>query len=107
MTLCSDNRAGRRWKLPVRIHSRQKGDLAWMTNGMPVGPINILRVTLDEIEKVSGELSLPRAEALLYEFEHDIREAFVRQDLVGVMSNCGGVYPPVSSSQRRKEMTIR
>jgi hypothetical protein len=62
-----------------------------------------LRVTLDEIETVSGKLSLPCAEALLIEFEHDIREAFLRQDLAGVMSNCEKYTRRVRALSAEKE----
>jgi len=48
----------------------------------------LLRVTLDEIELLGDKLSPARAEALLDEFEHDIREAFLRRDLSAVVNNC-------------------
>lgn len=47
-----------------------------------------LRDTLKQIEELEDKLSPARAEALLDEFEQDIREAFVLQDLSAVMNNC-------------------
>ena len=47
-----------------------------------------MRETLDEIGELEDKLSPARAEALLDEFEHDIRRAFIRQDLSAVMNDC-------------------
>jgi hypothetical protein len=48
----------------------------------------LLRETLDGIGELEDKLSPARAEALLDEFERDIREAFLRRDLAAVKSNC-------------------
>jgi hypothetical protein len=47
-----------------------------------------LCATLDEIGELEDKLSPARAEALLDEFENDIRVAFVRRDLSAVEENC-------------------
>ncbi len=48
----------------------------------------ILHETLNEIGELEDKLSPARAEALLDEFEHDIREAFLRCNLGAVTDNC-------------------
>jgi hypothetical protein len=48
----------------------------------------LLSAALAEIDKLGDKLSPARAEALLDEFEHDIRGAFLRQDMSAVMANC-------------------
>jgi hypothetical protein len=40
----------------------------------------LVRITLNEIEELEEKLSPVRAEALLDEFEHDIHDAFLRQN---------------------------
>ena len=48
----------------------------------------LLRAALAEIDALSDELSPTRAEALLDEFEWDVRSAFLRQDLPAVKTTC-------------------
>jgi hypothetical protein len=48
----------------------------------------LLSAALAEIDELGDKLSPARAEALLDEFEHDIRGAFLRQDMSAVMANC-------------------
>jgi hypothetical protein len=48
----------------------------------------LVRITLNEIEQLEEKLSPVRAEALLDEFEHDIHDAFLRQNLSAVRNNC-------------------
>jgi hypothetical protein len=50
----------------------------------------LLRAALAEIDALSDELSPARAEALLDEFERDVGDAFLRQDLPTVKATCEG-----------------
>jgi hypothetical protein len=57
-----------------------------MTNGMPIR--RIICCTPRLMRSESWRTSSARAEALLDEFEHDIRAAFLRPDLSAVMNDC-------------------
>jgi hypothetical protein len=48
----------------------------------------LLHAALAEIDELGDKLSPARAEALLDEFERDISDAFLRQDMSAVMANC-------------------
>jgi hypothetical protein len=50
----------------------------------------LLRAALAGIDALSNELSAARAEALLDEFEREVSDAFVRQDLRAVQVTCNG-----------------
>jgi hypothetical protein len=58
-----------------------------MMSGMPIRRISFC-ASRYEIEQLGDKLSPARAEALLDEFEYNIREAFLRRDLSAVMNNC-------------------
>ena len=65
------------------------GGSVWMDDEWNPDKANqLVRLTLNEIEQLAEKLSPARAEALLDEFEHDIHDAFLRQDLSAVMNNC-------------------
>jgi hypothetical protein len=51
---------------------------------------DLLRAALAGIGALSDELSAARAEALLDEFEREVGDAFVRQDLRAVKVTCNG-----------------
>lgn len=51
---------------------------------------DLLRAALAGIDALSDELSAARAETLLDEFEREVGEAFVRQDLRAIKVTCNG-----------------